>query len=111
MRSDNMALSSVADALVLGDAKVDTAYAGMDSAIEVVKEIKAKLVAATEDGVDRTKIQEEIDQLKEQLTSIASAASFNGENWLQADLTAGGADLQTNEIGRAPCRERVCPYV
>src|SRR3546814_428642 len=90
MRSDNMALSAVSDALGLGAAKVDTAYAGMESAIEVVKEIKAKLVAATEDGVDRTKIQEEIDQLKEQLTSIASATSFSGENWIQADLTAGG---------------------
>ncbi|MDR6754815.1 flagellin [Mycoplana sp. BE70] len=85
MRSDNMALSAVQDALGLGAAKVDTAYAGMESAIEVVKEIKAKLVAATEDGVDKSKIQEEIDQLKDQLTSIASAASFSGENWLQAN--------------------------
>ena len=88
MRSDNMALSSVSDALGLGAAKVDTAYAGMESAIEVVKEIKAKLVAATEDGVDKAKIQEEITQLKDQLTSIASAASFSGENWLQADVGA-----------------------
>nr|CAD6604313.1 flagellin [Rhizobium sp. TCK] len=98
MRSDNMALSAVSDALGLGAAKVDTAYAGMESAIEVVKEIKAKLVAATEDGVDRTKIQEELDQLKDQLTSIASAASFSGENWLQADLTAGGAALQKSVV-------------
>ncbi|WP_454288175.1 flagellin N-terminal helical domain-containing protein [Rhizobium arsenicireducens] len=89
MRSDNMALSAVSDALGLGAAKVDTAYAGMDSAIEVVKEIKAKLVAATEDGVDKNKIQEEISQLKDQLTSIAQAASFSGENWLQADVGAG----------------------
>ena len=87
MRSDNMALSAVSDALGLGAAKVDTAYAGMDSAIEVVKEIKAKLVAATEDGVDKNKIQEEISQLKDQLTSIAQAASFSGENWLQSDLS------------------------
>ena len=87
MRSDNMALSAVQDALGLGAAKVDTAYAGMESAIEVVKEIKAKLVAATEDGVDKSKIQEEIDQLKDQLTSIAAAASFSGENWLQSDLS------------------------
>ena len=86
MRSDNMALSAVSDALGLGAAKVDTAYAGMDSAIEVVKEIKAKLVAATEDGIDKAKVQEEITQLKEQLTSIAQAASFSGENWLQSDL-------------------------
>ena len=62
------------------------------------EEIKAKVVAATEEGVDRSKIQEEIDQLKDQLTSIASAASFSGENWLQADLTAGGAALQKNVV-------------
>ncbi len=86
MRSDNAALSSIQDALGLGAAKVDTAYSGMESAIEVVKEIKAKLVAATEDGVDKTKIQEEITQLQDQLTSIAEAASFSGENWLQADV-------------------------
>nr|WP_323130567.1 flagellin [Sinorhizobium medicae] len=89
MRSDNMALSAVQDALGLGAAKVDTAYSGMESAIEVVKEIKKKLVAATEDGVDKAKIQEEIDQLKDQLTSISEAASFSGENWLQADLSGG----------------------
>ncbi|RVK47299.1 flagellin, partial [Sinorhizobium meliloti] len=89
MRSDNQALSAVQDALGLGAAKVDTAYSGMESAIEVVKEIKAKLVAATEDGVDKAKIQEEITQLKDQLTSIADAASFSGENWLQADLSGG----------------------
>ena len=89
MRSDNMALSAVQDALGLGAAKVDTAYAGMDSAIEVVKEIKAKLVAATEDGVDKDKIQEEITQLQDQLISISEAASFSGENWLQTDLSSG----------------------
>jgi flagellin len=89
MRSDNMALSAVEDALGLGAAKIDTAYSGMDSAVEVVKEIKAKLVAATEDGVDKDKIQEEISQLQDQLVSIAEAASFSGENWLQADITAG----------------------
>ncbi|MQW00987.1 flagellin [Sinorhizobium medicae] len=87
MRSDNMALSAVQDALGLGAAKVDTAYAGMENAVEIVKEIRAKLVAATEDGVDKAKIQEEIEQLKQQLTSIATAASFSGENWLQADIT------------------------
>ena len=89
MRSDNAALSSVQDALGLGAAKVDTAYAGMESAIEVVKEIKAKLVAATEDGVDKSKIQEEIAQLQDQLASISEAASFSGENWLQTDLSGG----------------------
>ncbi|MEP4150695.1 MAG: flagellin, partial [Lentilitoribacter sp.] len=56
MRSDNKALSTVQDALGLGAAKVDTAYTGMNSAMEVVSEIKSKLVAAREPGVDKTKI-------------------------------------------------------
>ncbi|MGL3605861.1 flagellin [Rhizobium sp. G187] len=90
MRSDNMALSSVQDALGLGAAKIDTAYAAMESAIEVVKEIKAKVVAATEEGVDKSKIQEEIDQLQEQLRSISESASFSGENW-----AAGGENTVT----------------
>jgi flagellin len=85
MKSDNMALSAVSDALGLGASKIDTAYAGMESAIEVVKEIKAKLVTATEEGVDKAKVQEEIAQLQEQLMSIAESASFSGENWIAGD--------------------------
>ncbi|AWM23624.1 flagellin [Sinorhizobium fredii USDA 205] len=90
MRSDNAALSSVTDALGMGAAKVDTAYAGMQSAIDVVTEIKSKIVAASEEGVDKAKIQEEIGQLQEQLLSIAESASFNGQNWI-----AGGVDTAT----------------
>ncbi|MBB4573497.1 flagellin [Rhizobium sp. MC63] len=82
MRSDNKALSAVSDALGLGAAKVDTAYSAMDSAIDVISEIKAKIVAATEKGVDKTKVQEEIGQLQQQLLSIAQSASFSGENWV-----------------------------
>ena len=88
MRSDNQALSTVKDALGLGAAKVDTAYTGMNSAIEVVSEIKNKLLAAKEPGVDKTKINKEITELKNQLTSIAESASFSGENWLQNETTA-----------------------
>ncbi len=85
MRSDNAALSTVQDALGLGAAKVDTSYAGMSSAIEVVSEIKAKLVAAREPGVDKTKINKELSELKNQLASAAESASFSGENWLYND--------------------------
>lgn len=86
MRSDNLAISAVQDALGLGTAKVDTAYAGMDTVVDVLKEFKAKLVAAMEDGVDKTKIQEELEQLKDQVVTIAGSASFSGQNWLQTDL-------------------------
>jgi flagellin len=88
MRSDNKALSTVQDALGLGSAKVDTTYTGMNASIKVVDEIKTKLVAAREPGVDRSKVQSEIAQLQKQLISISTASSFSGENWLSVDSAA-----------------------
>ena len=82
MRSDNKALAAVEDALGVSAGVVDTAYMGMTEAITVMDEIKSKLVVAAEPGVDRTKINSEIDQLKEQLKSIADSAAFAGQNWL-----------------------------
>jgi flagellin len=88
MRSDNTANSAISDALGLGAATADTAYQGMNSAIDLVTQIQAKLVAAKAEGVDKTKIQGDIKQLQGQLTSIVDAASFSGENWLTGDATA-----------------------
>jgi flagellin-like hook-associated protein FlgL len=58
MRSDARAISAVSDAIALGQAKVDTAYAGLSSVIDIMAEFKAKLVSATEAGVDKSKIQD-----------------------------------------------------
>lgn len=88
MRSDNGALSTVKDALGLGAATIDVGYTGINSAIEAAKEIKNKLVAARQPGVDRTKIQSEITELQRQITSIANTSVFSGENWLAVDSTA-----------------------
>jgi flagellin len=94
MRSDNKALSTVKDALGLGAAKVDIAYTAMNSSIDVISEIKAKLVAAREPGVDKTKIDKELTELKNQLQSIAVSASFSGENWLN-NTTAAAAGTKS----------------
>lgn len=85
MRSDNKALSTVQDALGLGASKVDTAYTGINGAKDLVDEIKAKLVAAREPGVDRSKIQTEIKEYQAQLINNAGSTSFSGENWLSMD--------------------------
>ncbi|MBO0140281.1 MULTISPECIES: flagellin [Rhizobiaceae] len=84
MNSDNKAINAASDALGVGAAKVDTAYAAMESAIDVVDEIKAKLVTATEESTDKDQIQLEVEKLQEQLSAIAQAASFSGENWMVA---------------------------
>jgi flagellin len=93
MKSDNKALSTVQDALGFAAAKSDTAYTGLNSAIDVVTEIKAKLVAAREPGVDKEKINSELSELKNQLVSISQSASFSGQNWLYNNDTSVNATV------------------
>ncbi len=88
MRSDRGALSTVKDALGLGAATIDVAYTGMNSAIDVTKEINNKWVAARQPGIDREKVQSEVAELQNQLQSIASSSVFSGENWLSVDSGA-----------------------
>jgi flagellin len=88
MKSDKASLSTVQDALGLGASVVDVAYTAINSAIDVVNQIKSKLVAAREPGIDKAKVQTEITQLQSQLTNIASSASFSGQNWLSIDSSA-----------------------
>jgi flagellin len=98
MRSDKSALGTVQDALGLGGSMVDVAYTAVNSAIEVVDQIKTKLVAAREPGIDRTKVQSEIAELQKQLTSIASSASFSGDNWLSVDSSAASYNASKNIV-------------
>jgi flagellin len=90
MKSDKASLSTVQDALGLGASMVDVTYTAMSSAIDVVNQIKSKLVAAQEPGVDKAKVQTEIAELQKQLKGVADSASFSGQNWLSIDSSASG---------------------
>lgn len=89
MRSDTNGLLAVKDALGLGSATAEIAYTGVSSAIKVADQIKQKLIAAREPGLDRSKIQSDITALQGQLSSIVDASSMSGQNWLKIDTTAG----------------------
>lgn len=88
MQSDNLSVSTVNDALGLGSATVEVSETAMKAAIDTVSQIKAKLVASRQPGVDRAKIQSEITTLQDSLVSTADSAVFSGENWLKSDSTA-----------------------
>lgn len=85
MRSDRSAVSTVEDALGLGSATIEVAVTALNSAIETIGKIKTKLVAARAPGLDRHKIQTEINELQAELRNTAGSAVFSGENWLQGD--------------------------
>jgi len=89
MRSDNKANSVLQDALGLGAGKIDTAYTAMNSSIDVVDQIKEKvLLAKTSSADDRAKIQTEITSLQAQLTDNIGGANYAGSNLLKTDSTS-----------------------
>lgn len=96
MKSDRLAVSSADDAMGVGVAKVDTAYAAMNSVIDILSDFKAKLVTAKESSTDLDKIQSDLDQLKKQVVSISDAASFSGQNWLTTDVE----DIYDEDLNR-----------
>ncbi|WP_337266964.1 flagellin [Oryzifoliimicrobium ureilyticus] len=96
LKTDQKAQSAIQDALGLAGATMDTAYSAVAESTDLVSEIKAKLVAATETGVDKTKINDELTQLKDQLRSVVSSATFNGDNWVQ--LKDGDNPAKPREI-------------
>ena len=87
MRSDNKVLSTVQDALGLGAGLVDTAYTATETVIGYVDDIKMKVAAATQGGLDRTKIQSEIAELIAGIRSVVTSASYAGSNWLSTEAT------------------------
>jgi len=95
MRSDNKANSVVQDALGLGAGKVDTAYTAMNAAIDVIDDIKAKiLLAKTASPEDRAKIQSEIKTYQDQLVDSIGGANYAGANLLQTDSTSTDTTLR-----------------
>jgi flagellin len=82
MRSDSSSLQNIHDALGVGASKVDTAYTAMDSLVDQLGQIRATLVTAQESGVDKTKLNTTLTELKNQLQTTVETTSFAGENWL-----------------------------
>ena len=96
MKSDNKANSAISDVLGVAAAEIDVAYDGMEAVSKILSEFKAKLVTAKEDGIDKAKVQSELDQLKKQVVGISTAASFSGQNWLSTDV----ADINDSDLNR-----------
>ena len=86
-------MSTVQDALGLGASKIDTAYTAMNKAIDIVNDIKVKVVAAIgASDADKEKIQTEITALQGQLKSYADSATFSGANWLSVNSTVAAGN-------------------
>ncbi|PSJ60694.1 flagellin [Pseudaminobacter soli (ex Li et al. 2025)] len=89
MKAQNAVNQSVKESLGFGSAVVDTAYTGLNSAIELGTKILAKLASNEQGGIDTGATDKEITALKDQIAQIAKSADFEGQNLLKT----GGGDL------------------
>lgn len=87
MESDVSGFKAISSSLALGQSTVAVASAGASEIVDILKQMKEKVVAATGENVDHAKINADVTEMKAQITSIIGAAQFNGANLLN---TAGG---------------------
>jgi len=80
MESDVRGFKAISDSLSLGQSSVAVARQASETITDLLTQMKGKIVAAQEDNVDRTKINDDVTALKNQINSVVTAAQFNGLN-------------------------------
>lgn len=87
MESDVKGFKGISDSLSLGSSTVAVGRKAAETVTELLTEIKGKIVAAQGENVDRTKIQTDIEGLREQIKTVVGAAQFNGLNLVNNSAT------------------------
>lgn len=88
MESDVSGFKSISDSLSLGESTVAVAQQAAETITDLLIQVKEKVVAATGDNVDRTKLNSDVTALKEQIASVVSAAQFNGLNLIDGNTAS-----------------------
>jgi flagellin len=87
MESDVQGFKGISDSLALGNSTIAVARQASETVTKLLTEVKSKIVAAQESNVDRSKIQTDVDTLREQIRSVVGAAQFNGLNLVDGSNT------------------------
>lgn len=87
LRGDLGGLKSVASSLSRAKSVTDVAVAGAEQISDIVNQMKAKATQAADNGIDtatRDALNKDFTALRDQITTIVNASSFNGTNLLKA---------------------------
>ena len=87
LRADLSGMDAVKQSLDRATSTVDIAIAGGQSVSDLLNQMRAKAVAASDSGLDtasRAALNNDFKALRDQVTTIVNNASFNGTNMLKA---------------------------
>lgn len=100
MESDVEGFKAISDSLALGESTLAVGKKAAETTTDLLTQIKAKVVAAQEENVDRQKIQTDIEALTNQISSVVGAAQFNGKNIVNnSDATSILSSLDRDSEG------------
>ena len=80
MEADVDGFERISDSLSLGSSTIAVAREAAETVTDLLKQMKANIVDAQGDNVDRAKLQTDVIALREQIGSVVGAAQFNGLN-------------------------------
>jgi len=90
MKADVAGFKAVKESLELGSGTTNTASVASKNIVENLQTLKARVIAGQTNGVDKTLIQNDIDQLVKLIKGAAADASFNGDNLLRVAYSNDG---------------------
>ncbi len=101
MESDVNGFEAIASSLSLGESSVAVAANAAETITDLLTQMKGKIVAAQEANVDRSKINDDVTALKNQIESVVSAAQFNGLNLIDGSTASASilASLDRDSSG------------
>lgn len=91
MQADVQGYKRVSDSLSLGSATLAVARDASETVADLLTDMKGKIVTAQGENVDRSKIQSNIDALREQIGAVVEMAQFNGLNLLKNTENSAGS--------------------
>lgn len=90
MKADVAGFKAVKESLELGSGTTNTASVASKNIVENLQTLKARVIAGQTNGVDKTLIQNDVDQLVKLIKGAAADASFNGDNLLKVTYSNDG---------------------
>ncbi|HEX8233297.1 MAG TPA: flagellin [Caulobacteraceae bacterium] len=91
MRGKSMAMDAVKDSLQRSSSTIDVAVAAGEQVSDLLKQMKAKALAASDaslDSTSRTAMNEDFKALRDQIAKVVANADFNGINMIKSGGTS-----------------------
>jgi flagellin len=88
MSTDVESFKTISDSLNLGSSTVGVARVASEKVTELLQDMKSLIVSAQGANVDRSKIQTQIGEIRENIGSVVGAAQFNGLNLIDGSSSA-----------------------